>query len=71
MPFAFVPDDGRPHRLFRWTTLQGNLLATYDYDQNLLVIDKDKFDNLNKYEQSRVLRTHEEKLYTKTIFFAA
>ena len=58
--FVFVPEDGRPHRLFRWTTLPGDQLAIYDEAKNLVLIDKEKFDGLTAYHKSRVLRTQRD-----------
>ncbi len=55
--FVFVPEDGGPHRLFRWVSLPDGKLAIYDEMNNLVLIDKKKFDALTTYQKSRVLRT--------------
>lgn len=59
MRFVFVPllEDNRPHRLFRWKLLPHGKLAVYDETNNLVVIDKEKYDTLTAYQKSRVLRT--------------
>lgn len=59
MRFVFVPlpEDKRPHRLFRWQTMPYDMLATYFEADNLVLIDKEKYDTLTAYQKSRVLRT--------------
>lgn len=59
MRFVFVPlpEDSKPHRIFRWVTLEGNKLAVYDEPNNLVFIDKNKYECLSRFEQSKVLRT--------------
>lgn len=65
MVFAFNPDDG-PARLFRYVepgTLPGaNLLAIYVKHQNLLIIDRELFNQLTDTERHLVLRTQEPSL---------
>lgn len=56
--WAFVPEDGRPPRLVRYTTLLGGLLAEYHHDKNLVVVDKGYYDTLDAIDQGRVLATH-------------
>jgi hypothetical protein len=60
MEFAFNPDD-RPPRLVRYVesgTLPGrDLLCLYDKTTNLLVIDRDWFNELPEVDQHMVLRT--------------
>lgn len=61
MRFVFVPlpEDKRPHRLFRWVYNLG-CLAVYDEPSNVVTIDKEKYDNLTAYQKSRVLRTQRD-----------
>jgi len=61
--WTFVPEDGRPSRLIRMTTLHGGLLATYDHDKNLVMVDQQYFDVLDNIDQGRVLATRND-LYT-------
>lgn len=59
--FAFNP-DGRPARLMRFvapgTLPAANLLAIYDYSQNLVIIDREHFDRLTEWDRRETLRTH-------------
>jgi hypothetical protein len=58
MSVAFTPND-RPPRLIRYVShLEGDLLSTYDYEQNLLVVCRPLFDRLDKQMKRDVLRTH-------------
>lgn len=60
MEFAFLP-DARPPRVIRYVatgSLPGRrLLAIYDYNKNLLIVDRALFGRLNKDQQRYVLRT--------------
>lgn len=61
MSFNICPDDGPP-RLWRFVApgvLPEDLLCELHKQQNLLVIDKEKFDKLIGLDQHIVLRTHE------------
>lgn len=55
--FALCPDGGLP-RLIRFVTLEGNILATLDAQQNLLRIDKEKYELISEEDQRRVIMTH-------------
>lgn len=65
MKFAFTPDDGPP-RLERYVeagTMPGkDLVALFDPKTNLLVINRELFDRLQKTDQHRVLRTQKTSL---------
>ena len=67
------PIDG-PARLMRYVepgTLPGkNILAIYDKDNNLLIIDREKFGTLTKLEQRALLRTHEPVTYWQAPFLS-
>jgi hypothetical protein len=56
--FALLPDDGRPPRLIRRTTLQGGLVATLDHPKNLLRVDRDYYDQLDEQDKWLVDTTH-------------
>ena len=59
MGFNICPDGGPP-RLWRFVppgVLPANMLCDLDHRQNLLIIDKQKFDELGWLEQHRMLRT--------------
>ena len=58
--WAFLPDDGRPARLIRPADLEGGLLASYDHDKNIVVIDQKYFDALDSLDQGRTMATHED-----------
>ena len=61
MAYALCPDDGLP-RLWRFVApgvLPSDLLCELNKAQNLLVIDREKFDRLIEIDQHIVLRTHE------------
>ena len=60
MAFAICPDNGLP-RLFRMVEagkLPDGLICRLDRNQNILEIDRAKFEALLKIEQHVVLRTH-------------
>jgi hypothetical protein len=63
--FAFVPDEGPP-RLIRYvehgSLPDGDLVSIFDATNNLLIVDREHFDRLDKPEQEQVLRTREPHL---------
>ncbi len=65
--FAYLPDDGRPPRLIRFTRLNDGLVATLDHAKNLLRVDQQYFDALPPTEQGYVLGTHELELRLKEV----
>jgi hypothetical protein len=60
LAFAFNPDDGRPARLIRYvapgTLPSADLVALYDHDANLLILDKNNFEKLTDMQKHLVLR---------------
>ncbi len=60
MTFSFNPDDG-PARIMRYVepgTLPGkNLLCIWDQANNLLVINRELFEQLTPVQKSQTLRT--------------
>lgn len=62
MTVAFTPHDRPPRLIRRVTHLPDELLAVYDYEQNLLVINGPVFDTLTPAQQRDVERTHEPAL---------
>lgn len=60
MSFAFVPDDGPP-RLIRFVGPDqfpsSDTIATLDRPNNLLRVNRELFEQLDKEEQEKVLRT--------------
>ena len=64
MPFSLTPDDGPP-RLLRFVTMPINavlydhdhVLAILDPDDNILWIDKAKYDTLTPEDQHLLIRT--------------
>ena len=67
--FAYLPDDGRPDRLVRFTELgkrsftteDGSVfifLSTYDAKRNVLRIDRQCYECMSESEQHRLTRTH-------------
>lgn len=64
MAFALSPDKGDPlyhglPRILRFVPhLVGRTIATLDRANNLLVIDRGKFDQLAEFEKREVLFTH-------------
>jgi hypothetical protein len=59
MPFALCPDDGPP-RLWRFVPdgLPDEVVSLLDVEQNILTIDRSKFDQLPELQRHMVLRTH-------------
>ncbi len=49
--------NAKPHRLFRFVTLPGNLVCEYVAEHNLVLIDRAKFDVLAKYQKEQVYNT--------------
>jgi hypothetical protein len=49
--FALLPDDGRPPRLIRRTTLTGGLVATLDFPKNILRVDAEYYDQLDAHDK--------------------
>ncbi len=64
MSFALCPDDGPP-RLWRFVErgLPDHVVATLDIGQNILTIDREKYDLLPELQQHMVLRTHAATVY--------
>lgn len=66
MAYALCPEEGLP-RIWRFVpkgVLPNGVLCTLDPVQNVLVIDKDLYDNLVPFpDQHLVLRTHATKMY--------
>jgi hypothetical protein len=62
MAFAICPDQGYP-RIWRYVdTMPPDIVATLDRAQNVLVINKPLYDQLDDLSQVRVLRTHAAEL---------
>lgn len=68
MTSVFVPHD-RPPRLERYTdepigddATGQPLICVLDYEQNILLINRDLFNQLSPFEQRAVLRTNEPAL---------
>lgn len=62
MAFTLCPDDGLP-RLWRFVApgvLPPGVLCTLDKEQNLLIIDREAFDQLPELERHQILRTARE-----------
>lgn len=60
MAFALLPDDGLP-RLFRfYKGYDDDPLAMLVKQDNLLIINRTKYDQLSPLQQNVVLRTHRE-----------
>lgn len=60
MPYALCPDDGPP-RLWRFVnggSLPNDVVSMLDKKQNLLLINKNLFDQLGELEKHEILRTH-------------
>ena len=60
--FALSPNTGPP-RLLRFISkeqggLPGRTIATLDKENNVLCIDREKFDQLSTPQQETVIRTH-------------
>lgn len=68
MTVAFTPHDRPPRLIRKVETLAGpdgrgcDLLAVYDFAQNILIICRPMFDRLSLAEQREVERTHEPAL---------
>jgi len=60
MAFALCPDlPGKP-RLIRFVaTLGSSIVAMLNKEQNLLLVDKEKYDRLSPAEQEALIKTHE------------
>jgi len=65
MDFALTPDAGPP-RVIRFVesgALPGaSILSVLDKEQNLLLINKELYERLDRVERHRALRTHEPAL---------
>ena len=61
MTFNLIPDDGRPPRLLRFvdprTFGTPSVVAVLDPTRNLLMVDKEVFDLLDRQDQDRILKT--------------
>jgi hypothetical protein len=57
MAFALTP-DGKPPRLIRFSSLEEPYIAVYKTDDNLLWVDRTKYNTLTPSQQEKVLRTH-------------
>jgi hypothetical protein len=68
MAFALCPDlPGKP-RLIRFVaTLESSIVAMLNKDQNLLLVDKEKYDTLSPADQEALIKTHEDMVVTTTI----
>lgn len=57
--WAYLPEDGRPHRLIRFVTgaNSGTTLAVYVEEDNVIYVDKKYYDALDSIDQGRVLAT--------------
>lgn len=56
MPFALTPDD-RPPRLLRFTELDDDVVAVLDQENNILYIDRGKYEMLLPAVQHQLIRT--------------
>jgi len=56
MAFNLCPDTGPP-RLIRFTSLPGTTISTLDKENNLLRVDREKFDQLSKEDRETIIRT--------------
>ena len=63
--WAYLPEDGRPPRLIRQADLRGGLLASVDFDKNIVTVDAQYFNALDNLDQGRVMATHVD-LYVAT-----
>lgn len=63
--FALLPEDGRPPRLLRFTTLTGGLVCKLDHAKNLLLIDREYYHAMSPEDQWRVDTTHRD-LYVRS-----
>lgn len=67
MAFALCPDGG-PSRIIRPTVLDATgLVALLDAEKNILFVDRELFDGLNRAQQEIVLRTHEREVWLKDL----
>ena len=62
--FALCPDHGPPYnglpRIIRFTTLESNIVSELDQALNILLVNKELFDQLTEEEQNTVIRTHDK-----------
>lgn len=67
MDFALAPSNGGPPRLWRYvedeemTTLR--IVSKLEAEQNLLIINRALFDQLDEMSRHQVLRTHAKHEY--------
>jgi len=66
--FAFCPDNG-PSRLIRYDLPWSDfgLVAALDFDQNLLRVCRELYDELSEMQQHIVLKTRDEFTYLKDL----
>jgi hypothetical protein len=59
---AFCPDDGRPPRLIRYAPRMPlpDMLTLFFKQQNLLIIDKEHWQQLDDDTRERVLRSEDK-----------
>lgn len=63
MTFNLIPDDGRPPRILRFATPfdarlpDATVVAVLDPKRNVLTVDREVFDLLDREDQDRILKT--------------
>ncbi len=67
MDFVLFPTGGLP-RIWRFTSgvLPSGTIATLNHQTNILVIDRELYDQLSKSEQHRLLRTRASEVIVET-----